>query len=566
MVVQKSQIEIFEESFDQKISELDLLKLPIRSVLSALYGGIDWLQNGDRQKGGEGRRPDAGGALASRLSYLAPHLIKCPAAPLGSDALDAMSPFEERPDLLEELKTFIEYGHFCELMPEVHRGYYEVSGNPESGFILTHPSPEVARLEGRDIVMAELAMPFYSSPPPIPGDFMRDRIDSRPDTSTLMALVMIRYDQIRNRIVDSRILAKDGYYNATGGSFEQFCDFRRACFAISDVCLAFANAYAMRNKEGESSRESEDFKEFLEWTRVCLKYDAVIWMIESLTKIAPKIINRLMDLFLVNFSAPKRHAAKDGFFPPFWRIDSDVIIFNPNVVQYMMSSRNIPFALNQLDPGRFDEFVSMHLEPALIDEVIEAISPFNAITRTGVTWDGGEADILIYEPDTNTVIHVQAKGAIPAQGARMVRAVEGRTREALEQLDRFRALPVIQRDAIISNAIGCTISNVTVLEVILVRSGIGSWKVWQKIGGAIPVNIPLLKASISKCSTENPLILSEVIKRIPSILDETVAKGLGDWETTSLKFMGVQFNIPLLQLNYEYLDTKRMKVNLSSEA
>jgi hypothetical protein len=45
-------------------------------------------------------------------------------------------------------------------MPEIHRGYFAVSGDRDSGFALRHASPELAEHEARDIVLTEFAGPF----------------------------------------------------------------------------------------------------------------------------------------------------------------------------------------------------------------------------------------------------------------------------------------------------------------------------------------------------------------------------------------------------------------------
>lgn len=124
----------YENEFDAIFKELPIWQLPVRPILTALHLAVDGLFNGSRLDDSVRPRPEAGAALGGRLSYIVPQLLKCEPEPTGlndADALRVVSDID--PDGLNRY-VLITYGHFCELMPEVHRGYYAVTGDNGRGF------------------------------------------------------------------------------------------------------------------------------------------------------------------------------------------------------------------------------------------------------------------------------------------------------------------------------------------------------------------------------------------------------------------------------------------------
>src|SRR5690606_4819677 len=121
----------------------------------------------------------------------------------------------------------------------------------------------------------------------------------------------------------------------------------------------------------------------------------------------------------------------DGFFPPLWRIDGSVL-FNCDVLKLMLPARNILYSLNKTNQQLYDNSISQHLEPQLIENaraVLDGVS--GLIVVPNVEWENGEIDLLVFSVDENACLHVQAKAAIPPQGTRMIRAVEDRIDEGL---------------------------------------------------------------------------------------------------------------------------------------
>jgi hypothetical protein len=112
----------FETEMDNKIAQFNVFKLPLRSVLTHLFGVIDVMIRGGRFGYGIPKREAEAEALGSRFSYLADFLKQC-TPQIGFSAIDA---FSASARFAEEFHELIYYVHFCELMPEVRRNYYDV--------------------------------------------------------------------------------------------------------------------------------------------------------------------------------------------------------------------------------------------------------------------------------------------------------------------------------------------------------------------------------------------------------------------------------------------------------
>lgn len=555
----------FERTLDEAVESLRLPSLPLRTVLSGLWGVSDGLLHDRRiakragaaagHKVDRSARAPAGSALPSRFSYLTPLLLRCPLEPMGTDAEDAHAPLEDDPTLIAELILLAQYGHFCEIMPEVHRGYYVARGDRTHGFVLHHRDPSVTEFECRDIVLSELGLPFARPSLPVPPQRVH-QTGATHDVARFIALTKARYDQATAAVVEAPILTEAGYERAAGVSAGAFGAYRAACFAIADVCLALAAEPVRRLQANRSDRAA--WREFLEWRTPCLKSDLVFGLISGLTNLQPDQVDQITRLFSVGHAEDRPNAAADGFFPPFWWLSDKLVMFSPDVLKLMLSARNIPFALNKLDREAFDHDVSKHLEPALLKEARLTLDAFGAEVLEGRVWAGGEFDLLVVERNTNTAVHIQAKGAIPAQGARMVRAVETRSRESLRQLHLFRELPPPERARVIGNTAGKPVNEeMEVVDVLLTRGGIGSWKVWIDLGATIPATPALLRAAHRR----RPSTFRELVLSLPDVLDDVVSSAAPKWTQERIDLLDTHLEMPILELDNTYLDRLRLELS-----
>jgi hypothetical protein len=88
----------------------------------------------------------------------------------------------------------------------------------------------------------------------------------------------------------------------------------------------------------------------------------------------------------------------------------------------MTHEHNLLYVLNKRQRDHFNNIVSHHLEPMLLNDAVAEFSRVpNWLVEKNVRWSRGEVDLLVFDPASNTVLQIQAKAAIPAQNARMTR-------------------------------------------------------------------------------------------------------------------------------------------------
>lgn len=542
-------VKSFEAQFDKDIKNLSILKVPIRVALGALYGVVDCLFHGARfSDKGIPSRPDEANAALSRLSYLVPLLLHCPVEPLGHDAWDVFNYIRNNPNLLSDVKNLLEYAHFSEIMPEVHRKYYEVAGNPEEGFVLSHKDPRISAFEACDILLTELALPMGFRPRAIPKDLCNAiaRTDSF-DVQFLIAMFGIRFHELLPLVVEPPVLTEEGFQIAIGTDANGFRRFRAAWFAIADCSLALAEAYAAVIADQKDEESPRAWLEFLEWRTVFMKSDFLLGVVQSLSNLNAQTIDRIMRLYSIQPGSGSQHAAGDGYFPPFWWL-ADSILFSPDAVLRMLSSRNIPFALNQLDRSLFNNSISAHLEPSLVDGVRQVLQATGAHVVCNKSWTGGEFDLLAYDPRSRLAIQVQVKGAIAAQGARMTRSVESRTREAISQLNDILHLSEEKRYELLSTVLSIDVTGCDLLSLVTTRAGIGTWEVWKDLNGIMVANLQMLHIALARSVSNGPTTLRAFAEVLQHLFDEILYDTSSSWEQARTKFHEVDFEFPILRL------------------
>ena len=414
----------------------------------------DGLFNGSRLNLDQAPRPEAGNSAAGRFSYLMPLLMGCDIEPLGEDADNALQAVKDTDPDSTQMAMLVGYGHFCELMPEVHRGYYLVEGDEEIGFQLRHPSGEFAGHEALDIILAELSLSvFLNSPEPFFVELFDGLARTVPfgDSAEMGRAFHLHNEHYRRYFNEPPFLTEEGYRAAAGVGSEEFTRFRAALCAMADFARGMASAVDRRiRREGDLDKRL--LKEMLEWISVCSKDTAFFGFLKGLSGLDFDKLERLVALFSVDFRAGKKSGghARDGFFPPIARLEGSVL-YNPDLLKLFMTARNILFAVRHQDEKLFNDMVSKHLEPSLVQQAADLLRAVPGLDIVlGHDWRKGDLDMLVYSAAENAALHVQAKAAIPPQGARMIQTIEGRVGEGLDQLKRLRDLPQGERDAILS--------------------------------------------------------------------------------------------------------------------
>lgn len=546
-----------ETELDAQFQSLPIWKLPIRAILATLHSIVDGLFHGGAA------RAEAGATLASRLSYLIPQILKSECGLKGECAADALGAVQEVDPHGSDRRFLAGYAHLCELMPEVHRGYYIVSKRTDGAFRLVHKSEEFAAHEVTDIVMTELSLAFLRKPAPSLDDlydFQAAR-GTQHDLAKQFFAWKLLHQHYFDHLVEPTILSDSGYQDAVGMSAKEFRAFRAGLHAQAHYCRGIASAFGRRiEKEGPGNGLRE---EILEWISVNWKETFFLGTLQALSGVAPDSIDRAIALFTIDCRPGHvlGASAGDGFFPPLARFEESYL-FNPDVLQLFLTPRNVPYALNKMDKPRFDQLVSQDLEPSLLKEFESTIARFKGLVMIrGATWKGGEMDLLVYSPLRNNALHVQAKAAIPPHGARSVRAIEARTAEGLKQLAGFRQLPSSARDEILSRALATSLINVDVHDVLLTSSSIGTEVVWSQLGQVIPVSPPLLRLALKRIVGDE-FNLAELSQLVWDELGDIKARAKPTWIAGDVRVGDVTIEVPLLNLDNEELAKARARSHM----
>lgn len=554
----------FEQNFDAKVKDLSLLKaLPVRAVLSYLHFGIDGILHPSPAATPQLRQVQraVGESVAGKLSYLIPLIAQCDRKELGADAADAISAALANDPEMRQMRYLTEYAQFCAVMPDVWRGNYLVEDDNNGGFVLKHLSEDQSKYEMIDIVLSELSLTHLSESVPANTKYF-DALTSKMSLGGVVGMASMYKDFYQANVIEDPILSDDGYLAATGVTRIEFDSFRASLLGIAATCSGVAKAFLRRYRLHPKNKQLEH--EYLEWVTVNWDNKFFQGALMTLSGLKGEQLDALLPLFSIDFRGDEldiRHA-NDGYFPPLAWIQN-AVFFNPSLLQMFLPSRNILYALNWLDKNRFDSLVSSHMEPELVKSATAIFKRFDGVVVVpNVDWQqgeiAGELDLLVFSASENIALHVQAKAAIPPQGARMVAALERRIAEGTSQLKRFRQLPTNAIDSIISSSIGRALNNVEIIDVILTRSSCGTYRVWGTLDEVVVINLSLLgtvqrQSVLNKCPDPLKKFPQTVLEELDRVMHAVKPK----WTTRTVTWGDSSFNIPELEYNRQAMDRVR---------
>jgi hypothetical protein len=546
----------FENEADRTIANLTLWKQPLRSVLSMVYLAADGKYVGMRFHRGRPRNEELGTAMILRLSYVARFFGGC-SRELGENVDDALSVADGR--FASEIEQLLAYAHFCEIMPLVRRGFLVVERDACS-FKLKHPGEEFQRHEENDVLMSELALPHDQMPPPRPIEGCLRMVKAWPEIpgDALVGVLREVYEHHVTNVVELALLGEEPFQEVFGFSRVEFIRVRAGLMAYSDFCLGMADAAELLSRRSFTRRKRELLqREVREWAAPLLNRNHIIGTVAGLSGVSVNVAERVVDAFTIDPDDVEKSGVGEGFFPPFLRLD-DALLFSPHAVKRTMPERNLLYAMLRTDQRKFDEVVSRHLEPAIVAEAAAILSELPDVeVRTNVQWRAGEIDLVAYHAGSNSALQIQAKAGVPPEGARMLARVEARTIEAANQLESFLDLPDDEKDAICGAAFATRLTAVRWQSAVLVRTCLGTENAWNRIEAFAPLNPVLLRVVVRRMRAEGEFTFLDFGARVEQELSRFRSEAVTGWENKSLKLLGVELVVPLLQLKLPAVTTFR---------
>lgn len=548
MVSALESLQEFEKQADNEIAKLSLWELPIRSILSLIYLSADSKYVGTRFKRRGPRNEGVGTSIITRMSYVARFFGKC-RREVGADIDDALSVLNEQ--VQADIEQLYGYAHFCEIMPLVRRGFFYVERH-QYGFVLRHPNEEFVKHEEHDILMSEIALPHELTPPPYPVESCKEMIKAWPKIpfGLLVGVLKGAYDHYIENIFEFPLLTDEAFQESFNFSRQDFIRMRAALLAYADFCLGMADAAEALSKTAFTACKREKLRrEVREWAAPLLSRNHIIGLAAGLSDVEPSAAERIVNLFTIDPDNIDSSGAGEGFFPPFLKLEN-ALLFSPHAIKRTMPERNLLYIMVRTNKKTFDNVVSSHLEPSLIEYAADILSELPDVeVRKNVKWANGEIDLLAYHEASNSAIQFQAKAGVPPQGARMVAQVESRTLEAAKQVERFLCLSSDAKDEICSSAFGRKLSGISWSSGVLVRTCLGTEKAWAGIKEFAPLNPVLLRATLKRMSEEDEFTFMNLGVVASLELARLRSLAILGWENKSFTLLGAKIELPLLNLD-----------------
>ena len=355
------------------------------------------------------------------------------------------------------------------------------------------------------------------------------------------------------------LISDNGFRAATGVSLTEFRRFQVGLLALSEFAteLALALARAWRSKPSHKLET-----EMLEWITICWEEEALLAVLAAMTRLGLNVVQRILEPLSLDyrFGKPDVRHVGDGYFPPALRLPRYLLLL-PDLVRVSAGARNVLFALQKRDPKCFANLVAAELEPQLIRTTVAMFRRFHDVQAVpNVKWGSGEIDLVVYNPAENVALAVQAKAPLPARGTRMVDRLEGRIREGVEQVRKFRALSRTRKDKIIGDAIGRRVKDVVVQDLVLCRSCFGTYDLRQASNDVPFVSLPVLSGWLAELEeNRRNLQLTLLASNAEVDLDKIVAAAKPHWAKVPVSVADLTLRVPTLYWDSAEMQRARLR-------
>lgn len=550
----------FEKSADKQFQSMDVLQLPLRSVLSWIYLLADHKPANHGSVPTQTQHSSNAPQILARASYIVPYLNRC-SLELCSSASNAMSLIDEK--AAEQLYQALKYGLFCELMPAVRKGYFHVE-ETENGYSLSHPNEAFSKAEERDVVLGELVIPGSHSQNGS-QDHLLDKLARKRSIPRNHTAALKRGVEHYSRGIWEPALLTDQVYRAgLGFSRKDFLRVRAGLMSFADYCLGMASA--SRRRQSTVLRNPEKFVNwrYVKWAAPLRKQSEIQKIISKITGVGTAVVKKVLSYLTLDAMQGRFDEFGDGYFPPFFHI-RDRFSFSPHALKTMIPERNVLYIANKRNRSNFDNSLSNHLEPALVEQAAEIFRQIpGVVVRKNVGWkihgESGEIDLLALQPERGVALHIQAKATMAPQGARMTNQVEEQTLKAIQQLKRFDGKQASYRDQYCAKAFGRAEVPLTWVSAILTRSSMGTASAYEKLGQIACINLVTLSFFANQARADSAISLANIVDVTDGFIEDAIGKSVQGWVARKVVLFGKQIEWPVLNLNYDELNKLRVKL------
>ena len=545
----KKKLEALEQELDQQLNALPIWQASFQSILSTLLLVID---NVGRSKG-----VDTAMDYCSRLSYL---FYKIREKAANQKVEKSSSAIMRLVDAHAADVTFLNaYAHFSMLMPQIHRGTIvpiKVEGNV---YDLDYASEAVERAELMDKLYAAISLQValtYKKE----DDLYRFLYKKVTLNDTQFGYQDAKWvndmtDYYKQFVFTIEVLPSAVLEQAIGLTYPEYVSLTAAIRAHAEYFLTLATAYLDQSRSSTHEQMRDEFMiEYFENIVCCLNSNFVGFFMNMSGLSKRKLLKGLSNYMTIYFNNTDENFVEnaycgDGFFPPICLMDK-FIIFSPHSCRYMLNVNNALYSLNKKNPDHFNNNISHHLEPTLVNQLEYIFSTIPGLkTAKNVHYDKSEIDLLVLSEKEKVCLVVQVKATIAPDSSRTVQNVQGRALEGIEQIDLFNGLPGEQKLAVINQEFKTNLNEIDTVDLLAVRSSAGSVKIWQHNDRVRIANYALLGWIISGMVEGKDYAISNFADRVKAAQDELVALSKWKKEMQDLKIGDSTMRMPNLNID-----------------
>lgn len=412
--------------------------------------------------------------------------------------------------------------HHCAILnivfPQIHRGLYEIKPDGDNSSLIQYSSETAAALECRDVVLTNLSLPVIVSKRKPSDDFIpsiRKYLEKKGRLEPWRFESEIRRNYSDNGLhheeaefVPSHVYLKLGFSNE-----RVFGLIRRALMALGEVYIS--SAIIARVVLGDGA-EFDGHRVGLAMER--MKVQDLIELVKKICGACDADIENFLTFFQ---GCAKNNKMSNSFMPPFWLL-GDYYYFMPGLLPTVLGQRNLLIGIQNDSEKKkrynFDGEISQHFEPTLIARAKNLFERGGLEAKSELTFDKYSVDLAVFCKRSNCLLTIQAKATLTPENARMVDRLDGRVREAVQQIQVLDEHGEEAQSKIFGKWFpGNSISGQGHLRAVLVNSSFGSFKSWQLMEdvGVLPLNPYILSRLDFKAIT-----LAELPAAVWAIIDE----------------------------------------------
>lgn len=419
------------------------------------------------------------------------------------------------------------------VFPFIHTGVYTYKRLDQHTSLVDYASASACRAELVDSVLSNMSIPtipqFIVSGTRDHWVAIKRRLDRREVPNVIKSTKYIEkiYDAM-SHLYREAALVPDVVYSNLG--FSDADAFRKIRQALCAICYAYMQTTIVVNRYCKERKLGDDVEYGLRegLAMAVVPKQAIKEIALKLTGVDESDFNKFGEFFFEDGST--RSSISKRFLPPFWDLGG-ILYFCPGAAFISMSVRNLIITVQNHEPFtekyKFHEQISELFEPALLRRAKHHFEANGISVVLEKKIPGTEIDLLAYCAKSNTLLTVQAKATLYPEGARMVKNLDGRISEGIEQLEKFDRLPEKDKTRIINECFpGVGEKHPRHINGVLTNSSFGTYKSWERMERKkiIPVNCNILRHVLPQCAdlTELAEQTEKYIEKCLTLVDSEI--------------------------------------------